>query len=425
MRNAFALIDCNNFYVSCERVFDPSLRGRPVVILSNNDGCVIARSKEAKDLDIPMGIPEFKVRPLVQKHNVAVRSSNYPLYGDMSSRVMETLRSLTPDIEVYSIDEAFAELTVNRKSSLSDLGKQIRERVLKWTGMPVSVGIAPSKTLAKIANETAKAYAQTRGVLVLDSALKTEKVLKLTDVADVWGVGRNYSTTLNKHGIYTAWDLSRQPDSWIRKTMKVTGLRTVWELRGTPCLDIDQTIEPRKGILSSRSFGNPINDIEQMREAVITFTGRAAEKLRAQHSVATNITVTVVIDKYQNPGQQYKFGMEIHLPNPTAHTPTLAKVAEQCVNILFDRNKTYKKAWVMLTGIIPEEEVQADLFNPNLYTPAQRRLMDSMDHLNQKFGKQTMKIAGEGVNQKWKMKQQYLSRRFTTKWDEIMTVSVT
>lgn len=422
----YALIDCNNFYASCERVFAPSLRDRPVVILSNNDGCVIARSGEAKELDIPMGIPEFKVRPMIKKYNVAMCSSNYALYGDMSRRVMETLQSCAPNIEVYSIDEAFAEISFNYMDSLKEYGHFIRRRVLKWTGIPVSVGIAPTKTLAKIANETAKKYRSLNGVLVLDQTGKTEKVLRNIPVGDIWGVGKNYSKFLMKHGIQSAYDLSRQPDSWIKQTMKVTGLRTVWELRGTPCLTVEQTSEPRKGILSSRSFGQPVNNKKDLKEAVSLFSSRAAEKLRSQQSVAGTITVTLVTNKYANPGARYKFSVTVNLPCATADTSTFAGVAEMVVDRLFDSSKIYKKAWVMLTGIVPENEIQANLFNTSGYTGKQHDLMECMDAVNARYGKQTMMVAGAGVgdNQSWKMKQEHLSPRYTTRWEELMEVQV-
>jgi len=422
MSTAYALIDCNNFYASCERVFDPTLKNRPLVILSNNDGCVIARSGEAKELGIPMGIPEFKARPLIKKHNIAVRSSNYALYGDMSNRVMETLRSLTPNLEVYSIDEAFAELSNRLTGSFWDYGVEIRERVLQWTGMPVSVGVAPTKTLAKIANEYAKSTPEREGVMVLGSNQVIEKVLRQTPVDDVWGIGRNYSKTLREHGIETAFDLRNQPDSWVRKTMKVTGLRTVWELRGRSCLEIDETTEPRKGILSSRSFGKTVTDCRHLKEAVASFTERAAEKLRAQYCVASNISVVLVTSKYQNPGSKYKFGLEIHLPNPTANTPRLTKISGMCVEQLFEPGRHYKKAWVMLTGIIPQQEVQRDLFSESSYDNKDYSLMESLDAINQKFGKRTMMTAGSGIDQPWQMKQQFLSRRYTTRWDELPEV---
>src|SRR6056297_59744 len=420
----YALIDCNNFYASCEQVFDPSLLNRPVVILSNNDGCIIARSKEAKRLDIPMGSPEFKIRPLIKKHDVVIRPSNYALYGDMSRRVMETLQSCTPNLEVYSIDEAFAELSEGYMDSLEAYGQFIRKRVLKWTGIPVSVGIAPTKTLAKIANETAKKYPSLNGVLVLDRRDKAEKVLNRIPVGDVWGVGRKYAKTLEKHGIQTALELTRQPDSWIRNTMKVTGLRTVWELRGKPCLSVEQTVEPRKGILSSRSFGQPVRNAEDLKEAVTLFASRAAEKLRAQESVAGTITVTLVADKYADHNGQYKFGISVNLPNSTADTTIFSAVSKMVVDQLFDFSKTYKKAWTMLTGIVPEREIQAEIFSPSGYSARQHKLMESMDAVNARFGKQTMMIAGAGVgsNQSWRMKQEYLSPRYTTRWDELMNV---
>jgi len=420
----YALIDCNNFYASCERVFDPALRNRPIVILSNNDGCVIARSAEAKKLDIPMGIPEFKVRPLINKQNVVMRSSNYALYGDMSRRVMETLQTCAPNIEVYSIDEAFAELSPRYMNSLEEYGQFVRQRVQRWTGIPVSVGIARTKTLAKIANETAKEYSSLNGVLVLDSENRTNKVLKRTPVDEIWGVGKNYSETLKKHGIQSAWELSQQPDSWIRSTMKVTGLRTVWELREKPCLTVEQTVEPRKGILSSRSFGEPVQKMDDLKEAVTLFASRAAEKLRAQQSVASTITVSLVTNKYANPGAQYKFGISVNLPEATADTSVFAMVAEAVVNRLFDPGKTYKKAWVMLTGIVPESEVQADMFSSDGYTQKQHNLMECMDSVNARYGKQTMMVAGAGVgeNQSWRMKQEHLSKRYTTRWDELMEV---
>lgn len=420
----YALIDCNNFYASCERVFDPTLQNRPVAILSNNDGCIIARSAEAKELEIQMGIPEFKIRPLITKHNVEVRSSNYALYGDMSRRVMETLQTCTPNLEVYSIDEAFAELSDSYMESLEVYGQFIRKRVLKWTGIPVSVGIAPTKTLAKIANETAKKYGSLNGVLVLDRPDKTEKVLRDVSVGNVWGIGRNYTKRLEKHGVQTAFELSQLPDTWVRQTLKITGLRTVWELRGKPCLTVEQTVEPRKGILSSRSFGQPVRNREDLYEAVTLFASQAAEKLRAQYSVASTISVTLETNKYANEGGQYKFGLSVSLPNATADTTVFSSVSKMAVNRLFCASKTYKKAWVMLTGIVPENEIQANLFSPNGYSSRKHKLMESMDTVNARYGKQTMGVAGAGVgeNQSWRMKQEHLSSRYTTRWDELMEV---
>ncbi len=422
MPSAFALIDCNNFYASCERVFDPALNNRPVVILSNNDGCVIARSKEAKALDIAMGIPEFKVRPLIRRHNVAVRSSNYALYGDMSSRVVETIQSIAPDLEVYSIDEVFAELYAGSAEELVETGHKIRRRVLQWTGIPVSVGIAQTKTLAKIANEAAKEYDSLNGVLYLGAGTRTESLLKQTGVRDIWGVGRNYANMLERQGICNAWQLSRMPDTWVRSKMKVTGLRTVWELRGKPCLTIEDSTDKRKGILSSRSFGTAVYDLESLKEAVATFTARAAEKLRAQQHAAGNLTVVLVTDKYASPGEPYKFGKTIPLANPTAATPQLTAVAVSCAEELFRAGEKYRKAWVMLTGLIPQSEIQSHLFDAEIYSGRDHRLMESLDHINAKYGRRTLIPASTGIEQPWQMKQQYLSRRCTTRWNELMEV---
>lgn len=371
-----------------------------------------------------MGSPEFKIRHLIKKHNVVIRSSNYALYGDMSRRVMETLHSCTPNLEVYSIDEAFAELSPAYMESLEAYSQFIRKRVLKWTGIPVSVGVAPTKTLAKIANETAKKYPSLNGVLVLDHRDKTEKVLNRIPVGEVWGVGRNYTDTLQKHGIRSALELSRQPDKWVRKKMKVTGLRTVWELRGKACLSMEQTVEPRKGILSSRSFGEPVENAEDLKEAVTLFASRAAEKLRAQESAATTITITLVADKYAKHNGRYKFSFSVNLPNATADTTRFTSVSKMMVDRLYDPSKTYKKAWAMLTGIVPEREIQASLFNPSGYSSRQHKLMESMDVLNARFGKQTMTVAAAGVGdgQSWRMKQEHLSPRYTTNWDELMEV---
>lgn len=424
MPSVFALIDCNNFYASCERVFDPGLHGRPVVILSNNDGCVIARSAEAKAVEIPMGIPEFKVRPLISRHNVAVRSSNYALYGDMSLRVMETIRSVTPDVEVYSIDEAFAGITASDPKQIRAIGREIRNRVWRWTGLPVSVGIAPTKTLAKIANEIAKDYPKLNGVLYVGKRDRIRKMLQMTGTGDIWGIGKNYTSMLERQGITSALQLSRMPDSWVRSKMKVTGLRTVKELRGEPCLSIEESSDQRKGILSSRCFGKPVKTLPDLCEAVAAFTSRAAEKLRAQSSVASQLSVVLVTDKYRNPGEPYKFGRTVSLRSPTAATTTLSGIATGLTEELFDKEKTYKKAWVMLTGLIPDTEVQADLFSSDRYSGRDHRLMQSMDEINARFGSSSCSTASTGFSRSWQMKQQYLSSRYTTRWDELMKVSL-
>ncbi|WP_372904017.1 Y-family DNA polymerase [Rhodohalobacter sp.] len=422
MPSAFALIDCNNFYASCERVFDPSLRNRPIVILSNNDGCVIARSNEAKQCGVDMGVPEFKVRSQVKHHNIAVRSSNYALYGDMSRRVMETIQTVTPNMEVYSIDEAFAEISGRNQQEIIEKGLEIKRKVIQWTGIPVSVGLARTKTLAKLANEAAKSNIKWGGVMALRSKRDHRNLLKSTEVDDIWGVGKNYSKTLQKYGVYTAWDLIQQPDSWIRSKTKVTGLRTAWELRGHSCLEIEHALDQRKGILSSRSFGRPVYDLNNLIEAVSSFTERASEKLRNQESLCGMITVTLVTDKYSNPELPYKFGLRVDLETPTADVTTLISLARQCAIQLFENGRKYKKARVMLTGLVPETEIQTSLFSKADYSNKKKSLMESLDHINSKFGKRTLHSASTGIDQPWQMKQQFLSPKYTTSWDEILTV---
>ena len=424
MFSAFALIDCNNFYASCERVFDPSLRNRPIVILSNNDGCVIARSSEAKELDIAMGSPEFKVRRILKKHSVAVRSSNYALYGDMSRRVFETIESITDDLELYSIDEAFARLHASTETDLASLGRTIRNRVRRHTGIPVSVGIGLTKTLAKLANERAKKDPAYGGVCSMMQPRIIRDTLKEYPVSGVWGIGKKLSLHLNRHGVETAAQLCTMPDKWIRSNMKVTGLRTVLELRGTPCLEIEESLDAKKGIMSSRSFGKPVSDSEQLMQAVSTFTARAAEKLRSQGCVAGSLTVTISTDKYRNPNRPYKFSRTQTLKSPTASTPALTAAAGRITGYLFKNGMVYKKASVMLTGLIPRNEIQADLFSADRYSGKDHRLMESMDQINSRFGKQTVLSASSGLNPEWKMKQQHLSGRYTTQWDELMMVKI-
>ncbi|MEQ8523603.1 Y-family DNA polymerase [Gracilimonas sp.] len=426
---AYAMIDCNNFYASCERVFNPALEGKPIVILSNNDGCVIARSEEAKALDIPMGAPEFKYRKMFRENKVVIRSSNYPLYGDMSNRVMETLRHLTHDIEVYSIDEAFAEVSTNTYSNLEEYGRYIKEIIYQWTGLPVSVGIAPSKTLAKIANETAKRNINCNGVLSLCNNPGVDHILKNMPLQKVWGIGHGLTVRLNHFEIKTAYDLKQKVDHkrWVRKHLNVTGLRTVLELNGLPCMKLSDALDSRKGILTSRMFGKPLYDLEPIQEAVATYISRAGEKLRAQKSVASCMHVTLIGDKYDNLKGKYKYSGGHFFQVPTAHTPTMILAGQAIARSIFKADTKYKKAAVMLTGIVPNSEVQMDLFDPELYTQKQFRLMDCLDQINTRHGRNTAAFAATGQHRKnseeapWRMNQNFLSKRYTTEWKDIMT----
>lgn len=427
---AYAMIDCNNFYASCERAFDPSLIGKPIAILSNNDGCVIARSEEAKEANVKMGAPEFKYRQEFKQNGIVMRSSNYALYGDMSHRVMETLRYLTHDIEVYSIDEAFAELSSNIFPDFTEYGRVIRETILKWTGLPVSVGIAPSKTLAKIANHLAKKDPEYQGVLDLCSHPQVDEFLEQTPIQAVWGIGQGTTVRLNRHGINNALQLKQTVNNkkWVRKQLAVTGLRTVLELNGFSCSGLSQGRDSRKGILTSRMFGKPLFELQDIQEAVATFVSRTAEKLRAQDSVASIIHVNLIGDKYDNIRGKYKFGAGYPLKVPTAHTPTMIQVAKALTRSVFQQGRKYKKAAVMLTGIVPNSEVQMDLFDPELYTQQQFKLMECVDLINSRYGRNHAAFAATGLHKKgehrnkWLMNQNHLSKRYTTRWDELLVV---
>lgn len=426
--SVYAMIDCNNFYASCERVFDPSLNGKPIAILSNNDGCVIARSQEAKDAGIPMGAAAFKFRDEFKARNVAVRSSNYALYGDMSHRVMEILQQLTHEIEIYSIDEAFAKISANIHPDLTEYGHIIRKTIFKWTGLPVSVGIAASKTLAKIANHTAKTHPEFNGVLNLCEHSGTDIILEHTPLQEIWGIGRGLTLRLNRYGIHNALELKHtiQNKTWVRKHLAVTGLRTVLELNGIPCIPFGEALPYRKGILTSRMFGKPLYELADIQEAVATYMSRAAEKLRSQNSVASVVYVVLIGDKYDNLKGKYKYSSGFPLNVPTAHTPTLICITQKITESLFLTGTKYKKAGVMLTGIIPNSEVQMDLFAPQWFTNKQYRLMACIDSINTNHGRNKVAFAATGLHKKtgnsnrWEMNQNFLSRRYTTHWDELM-----
>ncbi len=420
----YALIDCNNFYASCERVFDPSLRGKPIAILSNNDGCIIARSNEAKKVGVEMGIPEFKIRDLIKNKGIVLKSSNYALYGDMSRRVMETLRHLTPKVEPYSIDEAFMEFPKLIADDLEQFGRQIKTTVKQWTGLPVSVGIAPSKTLAKIANETAKSDPTYDDVLNLVEYSKLDDLLHDTKLTDIWGIGAGLARRLFKEGIKNAHQLKQQINrkEWVRSKLSVTGLRTVMELNGQPCLSVEHIEDPRKGIMTSRSFGKAVTNREDLSEAIAHFISIAAEKMRAQKSVASLLHVTLRTNKYSNYKSKYKYGIAFPLHMPTANTAYLIKCGHSCLDRLYTSGLRYKKASVVLTGIIPESEVQSDLFSKNQYTQTEHDLMKKVDDINTKYGSETTHFASTGIDRSWQMKQDYLSPKFTTRWDDILEV---
>jgi DNA polymerase V len=416
----FALVDCNNFYVSCERVFNPGLAGRPVVVLSNNDGCVIARSNEARALGIQMGAPFFQSREFFRKNNVCYFSSNYSLYGDMSGRVMATLEQFSPECEVYSIDEAF--LSLAGCADPAACGRSIRATVKKHTGLPVSIGIAPTKTLAKAANKIAKKDAALQGVLDLAAARDIDSLLAAVAVEDVWGVGPRYAAMLRRHGIQNACALKNAGDGFIQKNMTITGLRTVHELRGEPCIDLDRAPAPKKAIGSSRSFGVPVEELDELLESVSEYVSRAAEKLRAQRCTAAAVQVYLTTNRFRDE-PQYANYLSCTLAAPTAYTPDLIAAAQACLRAIYRRGYRYKKTGVLLSGLAPMHGMQLHLFTGAKGSSAKKNAaMQAVDELNRRYGGSTMQFASSGIDRRWKMLQSYKSPCFTTRWGNIPAV---
>ena len=410
-----ALVDCNNFYASCETVFDPALQGRPVVVLSNNDGCIIARSAEAKALGFRMGQPAFQVREQLEEHQVAVYSSNYTLYGDMSARVMHLLSSFSP-VEVYSIDEAF--LSLSGKQSSDQYVQRIRATIRQHLGLPVGIGISLTKTLAKVANHLAKKDSrfQAEGVCVLTEKQIREELSQFP-IEDVWGIGRQYTSWLHSKGITTAEAFTTLPRSLIRKRMSVVGERIWRELRGEPCLDIELLPSRRKRICTSRTFGKVITDLDTLREPISAFASRCACKLRSEQSLANIVTVFVQTDRYKEQ-PQYANSINVPLPYSTANTFDLVQAALAGLAKVYCQGYAYKKAGVILGGIVPEYSAQADLFQKP--DPSQEQLTHLMDMINKQYGAGTLRLASEGGHQQsWHLKAQRRSPRYSTRFNEI------
>ena len=411
----YGLVDCNNFYVSCERAFDPSLKGRPVIVLSNNDGNAVALSNEAKELGIPFGAPYFSLRGLIAKNGVAVLSSNYSLYGDMSRRVMDVLASSVPEIEIYSIDEAF--LFLGGIPGVAAFARDLREQLLRWTGIPVSIGVARSKTLAKAASKIAKRNPCLKGVFMMDEA-GAERALGSVMVEDVWGVGRQYKKLLNARGIRTALELREAPERWVKKNMTICGLRTVMELRGVPCIPLEEMPGPKKGIVSSRSFGRPVESLSELREAVASYVTRGAEKLRRQRGLARSMIVFITTNRFRTSDPQYSNGIAYEFPVPTSYTPHLIRYGTRMLERIYRPGFRYKKAGVMFPDIAPEGDGQLSLFHPPP-DPEKARLMDIVDRLNREMGRDTLRFAAGGMSSSWAMRRLFLSPRYTTRWGEL------
>jgi DNA polymerase V len=425
MHAVFALVDANNFYVSCERAFNSALHNRPVIVLSNNDGCVVARSNEIKKY-IKMGQPVFEVEEVIQAHHVQVFSSNYPLYADMSDRVMQTLATFSPRIEVYSIDEAFLDLTHVPREQLRAFGRQIRETVWRFTGIPVSVGIADTKTLTKVANEVVKKNPVYQGVLTLVESTEEEldELLETLPVQDVWGIGPRYARLLQSRNILTAKDLKYADQRWIRRRLTVVGERTVLELRGVACIPLETHAKTKQGIMTAKSFGRSVERLEELEEAVATYTARAAEKLRKQESAASCISVFLHTNALKHDAPQYGKSLSQVLPFPTSFTPDLLHVALDMLRRIYREGYSFKKAGVFLSRIVPQDLLQADLFGDysleREYKKA--RLMCVVDLLNEWWGSNTLFFGAQGIERAWKMRQERRSPRYTTRAGDIVVV---
>ncbi|MFZ4539898.1 Y-family DNA polymerase [Propionivibrio sp.] len=418
----FALVDCNNFYASCEKLFNPKLAGVPVVVLSNNDGCVVARSAEVKALGIPMGVPWFKIHDQARQHGIVAFSSNYALYADMSNRVMEVLAQFSPDIEVYSIDESFLDLAGFESIGLAEYGRQIRERIQQWLGLAVCVGIARSKTLAKLANHCAKKnLAGANGVcdFTAMSAADMDSLLDRIDVAEVWGVGRKLAPRLDAMGIRTVRALRDADANSVRARFSVVLERTVRELRGTSCLALEEVAPAKQQIICSRSFGQRVHDFDDLQEAVASYISRAAEKLRQQDSLAGAVTVHIQTSPFNLSEPRYQKAVTLPLPEATADSRLLARWALLILKQIYRPGFAYQKAGVMLSDICPRRMHQPSLFGA---LGENERLMRTLDRINSRWGRGTLRLAAEGMGKEWQMKRGHLSPGYTTEWAGLPTV---
>lgn len=417
----FALIDCNNFYASCERVFAPHLNGKPVVVLSNNDGCAIARSNEAKALGIPMGAPAFEFEQLFRKHKVHVFSANFSLYGNMSNRIMHILSTYSPEVEIYSIDEAFLKLKGFDYFNLQDYGCAIRKKVTQGTGIPISVGIAPTKALSKVANRIAKKYTQTGGVYLIDTEEKRVKALKWLAIEDVWGIGRKYAVRLKGQGVNTAYDFTQLSDACVQKQFSIVGLRLKRDLSGIPTLDLED-IQAKKNIATTRSFEKNITKIEDLKERIATFAVTCSEKLRKQKSCCKMLVVFLRTNGFRKDLPQYSRSSLIKLPFPSNSSIELVEFACIALESIFIAGYSYKKAGVIIMDFIPESQIQLSLFENS--NPKHEGLMKAIDKLNNRFGQQKIRLSIQDQKRVWKMKQEKLSPQYTTRIKDIITIKV-
>ena len=401
-----ALIDCNSFYVSCERLFNPKIKKLPVVVLSNNDGCIISRSNEAKALGIKMGEPYFKARNIIIKNNVQVFSSNYSLYGDISRRVMRTLKRFNSKIEVYSIDEDFLDLSNFSDKEVKDVGKEIRNTVLQWTGIPTSIGIAETKTLSKVANHIAKK--QKSGVVSLVNIKDLDPILEKVEIRDIWGVGKQLSKFYIKNGIYNAKQLKNASNTWIKKTKNVLSSRTAMELRGVPCIEIETKQAKRKSCCVSRSFGKKVEKLRELKESVTSYCLNAAEKIRSESLVCKSITVFIRTSPFQNKGIFYSNSKTIDFPIATNNSIEIVKNALTALDLIYKDGFKYQKAGIILSGLSDSEKGNS-LFKSTKDEKI-KNLMQSIDSTNYRYGRSTISLASAGINKKWSMRRQYSSK---------------
>lgn len=415
----YGLVDCNNFYASCERVFRPELNGKPIVVLSNNDGCVIARSNEVKQLGIKMGVPFYQIKDLVESKKIYAFSSNYTLYGDMSSRIMNMLADFTPNFEVYSIDEAFLDL--GGFDNLQQLGHKIVKEIISSIGIPVSLGIAPTKTLAKIANKFAKKYKAYNRMCLIDDDTKRQKALKLTELKDVWGIGRRINKKLEAQGIFTAYDFTLLPLEFVRKNFTIVGERMWYELRGIPCIDLELIEAEKKQICTSRSFGSMVDTLEELTKSVATHATKCAKKLRAQKTCAVSLGVFINTNRFRKDLAQCTRWGQYTLDIPTNDTLQIVKAALAILNKIYLAGFQYKKAGVIITQVTPQTTYQNSLFAKIDLKSSQ--LMQAIDKISARYQEDIVHVAAIGTGGKWELKRELLSPAYTTRFSEIMEIN--
>ena len=416
---SIALIDCNSFYASCERIFNPKLLGKPIVVLSNNDGCIITRSAEAKALGIKMGEPYFKAKKIIEKNNVKVFSSNYSLYGDISQRVMEILLGFSPEVEIYSIDEAFLNFKGFKNHELLTYCKHIRQTIKQWVGIPVSIGVGSTKTLSKIANHLAKKEADYEGICILKSDEKIEEALNRIEIGDVWGIGRHFSKFLRNYEVRTAKQFAFLDRRWIRKNMGVVGEKIQLELCGVSCLDLELLPSPKKSCCVSRSFSRPIEKIEELQESIANYGSRVAEKIREEGLIAQSMSIFVLTNHFNKKEKQYSSSIKLQLDYPTSDSKLIVKRAVEGIKRIYKEGYRYKKAGIILYELHSSSSVRGLL---DYDKPRTDSLMRSLDEINYRYGSATLRLAAEGIRRSWHMRREKVSPCYTTSFDQLMIV---